>query len=246
MQSRLAIPARRSTSFFSSQALRRGLASAAAKRTADPAVHAVDYGDDPALFPGKPEESAEPKPANLETDGAENYSRPRNSASGTDPLAPPKPPQATSPRLESTGVNQPLNPTVQQKRSHGSSTSTPPIDVTCAGLDGTPWPKEKEENKGDREAQQEDDNDYYKHHKASPLSEIEVADTRKPITRATDGTADYGKGKDVIGWRPEQLDTADEALSRATKIFTMNAMRAFPDPDAPHSRALRSLRGETF
>ncbi|XWS76618.1 hypothetical protein CRYUN_Cryun01aG0192300 [Craigia yunnanensis] len=33
-----------------------------------------------------------------------------------------------------------------------------------------------------------DNKEYYRHRNASPLSEIKVADTRKPTTRATDGT----------------------------------------------------------
>ncbi len=55
------------------------------------------------------------------------------------------------------------------------------------------------------------------------MSEIKLVDTRKPITRATDGTADAdeheGLASDVIGWRPEQLDTAEEELRRAAEIF---------------------------
>lgn len=188
---------------------------------------------------------ANPKPAKEENYDTGHYYRPR---SGTDALASPKPPHATSPRLESTVLNQPLDATGQQKRSHGTTPSTTSSreDVICVGLDGGPWPEGREQEVGDKASQPADDKDHFKHHKASPLSEIEVADTRKPITRATDGTADHSKGKDVIGWGPEQLDTADEALSRATMIFTLNAMRAFPDPDAPHSRVLRSLRGESF
>ncbi|KAH7517009.1 uncharacterized protein LOC107426299 [Ziziphus jujuba] len=240
MQSRLVATARRSTCWvIPSQSFRRALASAANKRTADPSVHAKDYGDDPVILSGDPEETqnvAEPKPAKKQTHTEEHW--PSN---GTDPLAPPKPPYPSSPRLESSGVNQPLDPAHQQERSH----STALEGVSCVGLDGTPLPNDKEEEKErDEGAEQGNDKDYFEHHKASPLSEIEMADTRKPITRATDGTADYVLGKDVIGWRPEQLDTADEALKRGTRIFMENAMRG--DPTAPHSRVLRALRGEDF
>lgn len=159
----------------------------------------------------------------------------------TGPLKPPRIPYASSTRLESTGgLNPPSDPIIQQKRRHATSSLE---EVSCcAGLEGTPWPKDKEEEQRDRE--------YYKHHKASPLSEIKLVDTRKPITRATDGTADAdgdgdeGLASDVIGWRPEQLDTAEEALRRAAEIFRQNAMRG--DPDLPHSMVLRELRGEWF
>ncbi|KAI4349710.1 hypothetical protein L6164_010270 [Bauhinia variegata] len=70
----------------------------------------------------------------------------------------------------------------------------------------------------DRKGEVHDDRDYYKHHKASPLSELEITDSRKPITRATDGTVESGDGFDEIIWLPEQLDTAEEALKRATEI----------------------------
>lgn len=165
----------------------------------------------------------------------------------TGPLKPPRTPYASSPRLESSGgLNPPPDPIIQQKRSHATTSCLD--EVNCAGLDGTPWPKDKEEEQRDREEELEDYREYYKHHKASPLSEIKVVETRKPITRATDGTADanedYDLGSDVIGWRPQQLDTAEEALRRAVEIFRQNAMRG--DPDLPHSRVLRELRGEWF
>ena len=106
--------------------------------------------------------------------------------------------------------------------------------MSCAGLDGSPWPKDKET---DRDEQQMDEQQYYKHHKASSLSEIEVADTRKPFTRATDGTADAKEESDVIGWKHEQLETAEETMERAARIWKENAMCGIPDD--PQSRALR-------
>lgn len=138
-------------------------------------------------------------------------------------------------------MNQRLDPTFQQKRRQGSKAFE---DVTCAGFDGSPLPKDGAKDERSRVEKVEDEREYFKHHKASPLSELEFADSRKPITRATDGTADSGAGRDVIGWLPEQLDTAEEALRRATEIWRQNAMRG--DPDAPHSRVLRELRGEDF
>lgn len=155
-----------------------------------------------------------------------------------------KPLQGSLTRLESTGVNQPPNPNFQQKRECSSPTLE---HVSCVGLDGSPWPKKDEDRRRDRKEEEQDDKEYFKHHKASPLSELQMAETRKPITQATDGTAgssEYGVGRDVIGWMPEQLDTAEEALKRAMDIWKHNAIRG--DPDSPHGRVLRELRGEYF
>ena len=156
----------------------------------------------------------------------------------------PKMPHDSSPRLKSSPVNHPLEPNVQQRRRNISAAVLE--GVSCAGLDGAPWPESKEKEQSDGKEQAMDNKEYYRHHKASPLSEIKVADTRKPITRATDGTMTevVQNGRDAIGWRPEQLDTAEEALLRATRIWKENAMRGIPE--APHSRILRELRGEWF
>lgn len=183
----------------------------------------------------------DPKPV-MKRDVEREHPKPRGDS---EPFVPPRPPHSTSPRLESTPVIDPVEPNYQQKRNKASAT---PVDsVSCAGLDGSPWPEGDGENRsrGDRGEAEEDNREYYKHRKASPLSEIKFADTRKPITRATDGTADsalYGGAPDVVGWRPEQLDTVEEALMRAARIWKESAMRG--DPDAPQSRVLRALRGE--
>ncbi|EPS62507.1 hypothetical protein M569_12286 [Genlisea aurea] len=58
-----------------------------------------------------------------------------------------------------------------------------------------------------REKQNEDDTEYYRHRKASPLSEFEFSDTRKPITRATDGTGGEDEGG-IIVCKAEQVDSA--------------------------------------
>ncbi|OWM86076.1 hypothetical protein CDL15_Pgr010900 [Punica granatum] len=222
--------------------------SASSGRNADPDVHARDY-DEPVVFSGEPEETknvAEPKPAAEAPQEAQH--KPNKSAS-SDPFAHPKPPHLSSQRLESSGAYNPSEPNTEQRRRNTSSSANLE-SVSCAGLDGSPWPSEAEDGQGRAERskrgdQVEDDSDYYKHHKASPLSEVEFADTRKPITRATDGTAGssyYGGNPDVVGWRPEQLDTAEEALLRAVRIWRESAMRG--DPDAPQSKVLRALRGE--
>jgi hypothetical protein len=58
------------------------------------------------------------------------------------------------------------------------------------------------------------------------------------------GTADARQDADVIGWLPEQVETAEETLLRAAEMWRQRAMRG--DPDAPHSRVLRNIRGEDF
>ncbi|XP_059664317.1 uncharacterized protein LOC132310108 [Cornus florida] len=160
-----------------------------------------------------------------------------------DPYVPPKPPHSPSPKLKHTELNQPIDPTTQQKRRNTttSSANTGQLqDMSCTGF--FPWVEDREEQGREQE---EDDKEYFKHHKASPLSEIELVDTRKPVSRAMDGFADYYyRGERVVLWRPEQLDTAEEALMRATQIWKQNAMRG--DPDSPHGRVLRALRGEDW
>ena len=55
---------------------------------------------------------------------------------------------------------------------------------------------------------------YFKDHKASPLSEIEIADTRLPISRVTDEE----KRDDIWGGEDRGYlieNTVDEALQRA-------------------------------
>lgn len=58
-----------------------------------------------------------------------------------------------------------------------------------------------------RQQKEQDDKEYFSHHKASPLSEIEVADSRKPLTKVMYGTADgyeVGDTDELILFRPEQ------------------------------------------
>lgn len=175
--------------------------------------------------------------------------RPENEPTSKDneSYVPPKSPKESAPKLESPGVGPRTDPIVQQKRRN-STVSAKIDDVICAGIDGSPWPAEEKETdrRTQREEQEEDDREYFKHHKASPLSGIEIGDSRKPINRATDGTVQNKnvgyEGSGGAVWRPEQLDTAEDSLRRAMEIFRWNAMRG--DPDSPHSRVLRHMRGE--
>ncbi|KAF5745898.1 hypothetical protein HS088_TW06G00063 [Tripterygium wilfordii] len=240
MQSRLATTAVNRSCWAVSAAhyqslFRRLAAVSGSGRTADPAVHYTDEREfNPAVEYGEAEgieKVAKAKPAKQEPKTEEK------SIGGIDPLVPPKPPSAPFPRLESTPANIPIEPIIQQKRK---STTAPELEeVSCAGLDGTPWPEDAE-----RGYKTEDDKEYFGHHKASPLSEIQVVDTRKPITQATDGTANEEDDRILTSWLPEQLDTAEEALERASRIWKENAMRG--DPDTPHGRVLRVMRGEWF
>ncbi|KAG0532245.1 hypothetical protein BDA96_02G185400 [Sorghum bicolor] len=73
-------------------------------------------------------------------------------------------------------------------------------------------------------------------HKPSPLAEVEFADTRKPITRATDGNA-TDRYTDVLGRLVG--DTVDDSLARAEAMFREAATRG--NPEWPHSRALAEM-----
>lgn len=90
----------------------------------------------------------------------------------------------------------------------------------------------------------EEDREYYRTHKPSPLAEVEFADTRKPVTRYTDGGAEDRMEHDVPGTMVR--DTADASLARAEALFREAASRG--NPAWPHSRALAAMlarrRGE--
>nr|VDD41374.1 unnamed protein product [Brassica oleracea] len=212
--------------------------SSTSGRAADPELHSGNDGGDPAVYPRDPEGMDDV--ANPKTAAEEIVDEQPRSSLEEQPLNPPKSPRATAHKLESTPVGRPSEPNFQQKRRRSTEASPPSLDsASCVSLD-----EGEEEERRRRQNETESDKEYYAHHKASPLSEIEFADTRKPITQATDGTA-YAAGKDVIGWLPEQLDTAEEALQRATMIFKRNAERGDPET-FPHSRILREMRGEWF
>ncbi|KAK9756891.1 hypothetical protein RND81_01G127700 [Saponaria officinalis] len=159
----------------------------------------------------------------------------------------PKPPiVGSSPKLNHTEVGLPSNPNKTQTRKAQTQTRkaqtqpepTPP-EITCIGLDVSPWPDDDETDQKAQKKAQEEDKEYFKDHKASPLSEIEFADSRKPITQATDTNTTLGG---IILFNDEQNDTAEDSLMRAMEIWKWNKMRG--DPDSPHGRVLRQLRGE--
>ncbi|XP_075504339.1 uncharacterized protein LOC142541755 isoform X2 [Primulina tabacum] len=206
-------------------------------RTADPAVHSV-VSEEVGATEAIRDEKLRHLPENEPRKENDTYTRPKS-------------PIESSPKLEHPAVGPRKEPIVQQtRRSSNSATTLPLDDVSCAGVDGSPWPAEN--RKADGELQMDDavddDREYFKNRKASPLSEIEFADTRKPITRATVGgtqsSFSIGYERDeVVMWRPEQLDTAEDSLYRAVHIFRQNAAEG--DPDSPHGRVLRALLGHT-
>ncbi|GAA0138505.1 hypothetical protein LIER_00240 [Lithospermum erythrorhizon] len=210
MQSRLALNKLVSTTTINRHLLQRSLASSggAEGRTADPNVHATDPED---TYP-------EERPLGTPT----KEQHPIN------PFVPPSPPHSPSPKLESNAINPPIDPINQQRRRVFSLK-----DVSCVGVDGTPWPEDEMDRRRQIDERVEDDREYYEDHKASPLAEIEVA-------RATDGG--YFGGDGVVLFRPEQLDTAEDSLTRARMMFLENATRG--DPHSPHGRLLRALRGQ--
>lgn len=210
--------------------------------TADPAVHSTDDPMGPNSAIHSPEEAYK----GMEESGQ----RDPTPVKDKDPFVTSKAPLSSSPQLKSSVAQQPIQPNTQQKRSN--------VAVSCTGLDA--WAgagaEEKDNNDGVmdrgemRKEQEEQDKEYFSHHKASPLSEIEVADTRKPVTQATDGTAggsdtgyDAGGGG-VIMFREEQRVGAEETMRRATEMWREMAARG--DPFSPHGRVLRTLRGEDW
>ncbi|KAJ4967887.1 hypothetical protein NE237_014588 [Protea cynaroides] len=226
MQSKLAEATIRSGGFVSALATNRVSqwirAASSTSRTTDPTIH---MGESKGI-------DAEDGTKTAAAEGAQQQQQHPEEENPRFPLGK-VPVLPSQPKLESTEVPPP-NPSFQQKRSFRASSLE---DVSCVGdCDGL----EREY----QQQQEDDEQEYDKCHKPSPLSEVEFVDTRKPITRATDGTAcadEYGENR-VIGWSKEQLDTVDEALERAVRIWRENAMRG--DPDSPQSRALRALLGE--
>lgn len=143
------------------------------------------------------------------------------------------PPFASSTKFESTVVGPTANPTFQQKRRWSHAAPEPPslYDVSCVGADGSPLDGSKAEDMQwkSRDEQVDEEREYYEHHKASPLSEIEFADTRTDGEKREDIWGGEGRGYLI-------RDTVDDSLRRAEAMF--NAARETGDPCLPHSRAL--------
>ncbi|XP_039136635.1 uncharacterized protein LOC120273951 [Dioscorea cayenensis subsp. rotundata] len=135
----------------------------------------------------------------------------------------PKGNTSTPPNLKTRELPPPSDPSLQQRRR--CHVSKEALDgVSCVGFDGGiitggDW--------------KEDFKEYYEDHKPSPLSEIEIVDTRKPITKAIDERWEEGVGPAMVE------DTVDAALERAERLFREAAERG--DPEAPQSKALARM-----
>ncbi|KQK14666.2 uncharacterized protein LOC100836087 [Brachypodium distachyon] len=193
----------------------------------DPAVHAGegdgqppsdDYTDRPPKFSAAEEAAAHDRFTPPETKAKKPFapSGGTNNKLGSQELADP---------AEGSSLT-------QKRRRHSSSSSSAapagsdPLGEATAG-------EEEAEARGVRE----EDREYYRTHKPSPLAEVEFADTRKPVTAATDGGAQDRMEHDVPGTMVE--DTADESLARAEEMFREAARRG--NPAWPHSRALAAM-----
>lgn len=218
----------------------QGVAPLPTGRAADPAVYSSQLLGEDAEGAALATSASKPPP--------------KTAADEYETLVPPKPPHSSSHKLEHTEVGLPSKPNNHQKRSVTNQSAQPQqskvlneYEITCVGLDGSPWPDDVEGQK----AQEADNKEYFKDHKASPLSEIEFVDTRKPVTQATDHKVDnpevgsyYGGGVEGTVWWPEQLETAEETMLRANQIWQWNKMRG--DPESPHGKVLRALRHENW
>ncbi|OAY68623.1 hypothetical protein ACMD2_23631 [Ananas comosus] len=108
----------------------------------------------------------------------------------------------------------------------------PPAEASGVGVDGTALRHGRAGGGGkeEEEAAVAELRECYKSHKPPPLSGVEVADTRKPITQAaSDGPG--GEGRGVMA-----DETVDDTLRRAERMFRAAAERG--NPAWPHSWAL--------
>ncbi|KAL5053274.1 hypothetical protein RYX36_033956 [Vicia faba] len=121
---------RKSYQAFSSTCLKRGFSTRS--HTADPDIHSGQQKPGYTNFRISPQGTVRG-----EGDSDTNSKFPETENGGV--FESPKSPCESSLKLKSTGVNQPLDPNIQQKRKHGTKALE---DVSCAGLDGTPWPEE--------------------------------------------------------------------------------------------------------
>ncbi|CAK9145191.1 unnamed protein product [Ilex paraguariensis] len=131
--------------------------------------------------------------------------------------------------FRSTGTAHPTN-THQAHWNSTGATTTPVEDISCAVSEciSRYGPRTHDPIRTRRKQQ--------------PLDDLTPTDKDGHIWTHVYGIGEAGGG--VIRWRPEQLDTAEEALRRAVEIWRQNVMRG--DPDSPHGRVLRLLRGEKW
>ena len=117
----------------------------------------------------------------------------------------------------------------QKRRSHGLE------EVSCVGFDGSPEGGTTEEKVAEEEYM-----DYLEHHRPSPLSEMEMAETRTPMRRTTDSEVvedEAGAGEaPLLRRKEEEEDGVEVALRQAEVLFRRAAER--DDPDSPQGRVL--------
>jgi hypothetical protein len=181
-----------------------------------------DYTDRPPRFSGAEEATSAGGRVGKHPPGGK-------AAEGVPPFAPSgkKPPLAGS-EHELADPAGAASFTQKRRLSSSSSSSSREREPREAATPGGPESAARKVREEDRE--------YYRTHKPSPLAEVEFADTRKPITRATDGSA-ADRYADAQGRTVE--DTVDDSLARAEAMFREAAARG--NPEWPHSRALAEM-----
>uniref|UniRef100_A0ACD5Z008 Uncharacterized protein n=1 Tax=Avena sativa TaxID=4498 RepID=A0ACD5Z008_AVESA len=198
----------------------------------DPAVHSgeppsEDYAESPPKFSGAEEATSgaadKKHPSSTTPRPAESTS----SATAKERV----PPFGPSGKLGSQELADPAAGSTFTQKRHRSSSDRAPAGSDPLG-DATPGDEEAAARKV-----REEDREYYRTRKPSPLAEVELADTRKPLTRHTDGGAEDRVENDVPGAMVR--DTADASLARAEAMFREAASRG--NPAWPHSRALAAM-----
>uniref|UniRef100_A0A0E0AP89 Uncharacterized protein n=1 Tax=Oryza glumipatula TaxID=40148 RepID=A0A0E0AP89_9ORYZ len=139
----------------------------------DPSVHSGDqpsddYPDRPPKFSGAEEATGGGDPSTA-------------AATPSESTKERVPPFAMSGKLGSQELADPAGGSSFTQKRRRSSSSRP----ADSREEATPGGEEAAGRKV-----REEDREYYRTHKPSPLAELEFADTRKPITRATDGLSD--------------------------------------------------------
>lgn len=217
------------------QARRRALSASTASTTeaagaGDPALHSGDapseeYTERPPRFSAAASSSTAGK--------GNNNKQPSSSPNGSEDTEARVPPFGSSSgnNLSSQELGNPAaGSSFTQKRRF----SEPAAAGRDARDEATPGREESAARKV-----REEDREYYRTHKPSPLAEIEFADTRKPVTQATDGGAADRLSADVAVGTSTVEDTADDSLARAEAMFREAASRG--NPDWPQSRVLAEM-----
>ncbi|CAL5084766.1 unnamed protein product [Urochloa decumbens] len=190
----------------------------------DPAVHSGDAPSDD--YPHRPPRFSGAEEATKGGHGAAKHATPAPPAHGGKERVPPFAPSNNKLGSQKEFADPTGASSFTQKRRLSSGAARDPDE---SREEATPGGEESAARKV-----REEDREYYRTHKPSPLAELEFADTRKPITRATDA----GGGADDVPARVVE-DTADDSLARAEAMFREAASRG--NPDWPHSRALAEM-----